>query len=140
MSLNDFRPSRVAPIWGFHSQPGASGATIADFPNKQSESTPLLTQVSAVAISDAHNLGARSIVLGLVFENAGVSVDLELYKVVPGTGDVLVKSWSGVTPLNLGTGLWAGNLEKIDLEGKPVKVKITKITGGWASVSAALTS
>ena len=65
-----------------------------------------------------------------------VSCDLELYT-SGDAGDVLVKSWEGVNVTNR-DGLYAGNLEHVDLQGLPLKIKAKNISGGAVTVRAVM--
>jgi hypothetical protein len=65
-----------------------------------------------------------------------VRCDLELYTAGDG-GDVLVKSWEGVDYTNQ-DGLYAGNLEHVDLAGLPLKIKAKNISGGSVTVRAVM--
>jgi len=95
-----------------------------------------LTDVSQDTLSAAKVMGARAVQLGMIFSASAVRCDLELYTAGDG-GDVLVKSWEGVDYTNQ-DGLYAGNLEHVDLAGLPLKIKAKNISGGSVTVRAVM--
>lgn len=127
---NRFLP-RCAPIWGFPAH-----MTIADLsPSYQPDKVTLLENAIADVSSEAVDLGARGVELTFAFENKDATCNLSLISVT-GTGDVVVKTWTGVRAKNV---LFAGNLEMVDLQGLPVKVAVSAISAGWVSVFARVT-
>jgi hypothetical protein len=95
-----------------------------------------LTDVSQDTLSAAKVMGARAVQLGVIFSTSAVRCDLELYT-SGNDGDVLVKSWEGVDYTNQ-DGLYAGNLEHVDLACLPLKIKAKNISGGSVTVRAVM--
>lgn len=129
--MSDFRPLSSSPIWGWPLR-----MKLSDFDGRYRSEVKVIDTASTDTTTNAIDIGARSISIRLQFENKNVTCDLALY--TSDGSDVLVKSWTGLnskTPK-----VYAGNLELVDLDGKPVKFAVTNIVGGWVSAYATLTA
>lgn len=124
--MNQFKPKCHA-VFGLPLE-----FSIADVPRSfQGNPLPALDKVVATTLSASLDTGCHGVQLVPTFEKNTVTCTIELYRV--DGGDQLVRSWD-VTESNMAT-LFAGNLEHVDLEGKPIKVKVVTPVGGWVSVS-----
>lgn len=114
---NAFLP-RCAPIWGLPLH-----FTIADLPASYQQGVTVLTDVVTGIKSAAQKPGARSLEISFLFANGDANFGLKLYTVSGGV-DTLVKTWTALTRAN-SQAIFAGNLEMLDLGGKPFKLEVT---------------
>lgn len=124
--MSQFTP-KMAPFTGLPPH-----MSIADIPPRHSKPVVILDTVVTNTLSDAVNLGSRGVSLHCEFEDPEATCDVALYKVTA-SGDELVKAWTGVT---YATPLHAGNCERVDLQGAPIKVEVSNISFGWVTASA----
>jgi hypothetical protein len=125
--MNPFTP-KTAPFMGLPRH-----FSIADVQSsRQLEPKLVLENIVADTTSPGVSLGARGVILVPTFEDETATCDVALISVTA-EGDVVIKSWTGV---KYSSKLHAGNYERVDLQGLPIKVAVTNISSGAVSVSA----
>lgn len=129
MSTNT-RVRRTHPVYGLHSK-GASHFNTSDLPPRYTNRTTVVNQAAASTLSAPAAVSALSGRLVAEFQNPTTSCTLELYT-VSGNENTLVATFTGVSPLN--SVFYVGNLEHIDLQTLPIRVRVLNPVNGWVSV------
>jgi len=125
--MNQFR-TKCSAIFGL-----PPNFSIADVPQRYQGSLAVLTPVVATTLSAAVAVNCHGVQVVPVFSVPSVTCDIELYQVDSVLGDQLVKSWTGVNDGNQAA-LYAGNLEMVDLNCLPIKVKVINPVGGSVAI------
>lgn len=114
-----------SPIYGIR-----QGFTIADLNQSGALSVVALTAVTTPTTSSAINLGARSVQILMAFADGATTCDVQLF--TSSGGDVLIKTFTGITYTNA-DGLYVGSFDtKVSLGGLPLKVRVQNIVGSGA--------